>query len=102
MRRKKVEAGDRVPVRLSARQRELLFEETFVDSAYAKRLRSAKSGSYFVGEFTLDDLEDILGYVASAANHADDDRLEEELDQLWGHLRHIQGSYDDGNWQDSC
>jgi hypothetical protein len=53
-------------------------------------------GSDFVGQYTLDDLEDMLGYIAAEANHAEDSALEEELDALWGRLREIQRSYDDG------
>jgi hypothetical protein len=96
--RTKIEPDQAVPVRITARQKELLFEEIVVDPDYAERLRPAEGSTDFVGEFTLDDLEDILGYVAAVANHTDDGALEEELDQLHEHLQRTQRSYDDGNW----
>jgi hypothetical protein len=55
-----------------------------------------------VGQYTLDDLEDMLGYIAAQANHTDDDKLREELENLYDRLSAVQESYDDGSWQDSA
>ena len=47
--------------------------------------------------YTLEDLEDILGYIAWEANHTNDRKLQRELDDFYDRLYRIQRSYDDGN-----
>ena len=49
--------------------------------------------------YTLDDLDELLGYVAAEANHATNKKLRKELDALYGRLRREMESYDDGQWQ---
>lgn len=101
MRRRTIQPGDAVDVRLGARDRELLLEHTLADPEYGERLQPAASGTDFVGRFTLDDIEDILGYVAAEANHTENKRLQGELEDLYDKLLELQGAYDDGRWADS-
>ena len=101
MNRKKIEPDEKVTVRMTARDRELLLEHTLGDAEYAERLDSAPNGKGLVGLYTLDDLEDILGYVAAQANHTEDKKLRRELDALYDRLLRTQESFDDGNWNDS-
>lgn len=82
-------------MRLHARHRELLLEHTLADPEYAERLQPPPRGTGLVGRYTLDDLEDILGYVAAAANHTEDESLQTELDALFEKLLAIQGAYED-------
>ena len=98
----KIAPGDRVEVTMSQRDQELLSEHTFADPEYAERLRAVPGKTELVGSYTLDDLEDLLGYVATEANHTKNRRLQRELDALHGRLASIQASYDDGSWQDSA
>jgi hypothetical protein len=102
MKRKKIEPGEKVPVRMTVRDRELLLEYTLGDLEYADRLRPDSTGKGLIGEYTLDDLEDILGYVAAEANHAEDKKPRRELDALHNRLLGIQQSFDDGTWNDSA
>lgn len=62
----------------------------------------ASTGKGLVGEYTLDDLEDILGYVAAEANHTGDKKLRRDLDTLYDRLLRTQRSFDDGDWNDSA
>ena len=96
--RKQIQPGDKVEVRLSDRDRELLFEKTLCDSAYASALTRSPDGNGFVGRYTLDDLEDIAGYVASEANHTRSKKLQRELDDLCDRLSEIEKSYGDVEW----
>jgi hypothetical protein len=93
--------GTRVEVRMSLADRDLIAEHSLGDTGYVDRLRPAPDGEELVGEYTLDDLEDLLGYLSFAANHAEDDALQETLDALCDRLAAVQRSYDDGLWQDS-
>jgi hypothetical protein len=72
------------------------------DPGYATRLRAVPGKEQLVGEFTLDDLEDLLGHLAADANHAKDGKIQKRLDALYDRLLAVQRSYDDGNRQDSA
>lgn len=102
MNRRKIQPDEKVMVRMTTRDRELLLEHTLGDPEYAERLRPASTGKGLVGEYTLDDLEDILGYVAAEANHTEDKKLSRQLDALFNRLLRTQRSYDEGNWNNSA
>jgi hypothetical protein len=101
MGRRPIQPGDTVEVRLSLRDRVLLLEHTVADPEYAERLQPTATGTEVVGRYTLEDLEDILGYVDAEANHTEDERLQRELDVLHDKLLAIQCAYDDGGWAGS-
>jgi hypothetical protein len=101
MQRHTIDPNQRIEVRMSARDRELIVDHTFADPDYAKRLRAIPGESGYVGKYTLDDLEDLLGFIAAEANHCSDSKLEEELDELFARISTLQQSYDDGGWPDS-
>jgi hypothetical protein len=83
-RRGEVGRGTTVPATVTARERDLLRDETFADPRYAERFREV--GEEWVADFTASDLNDILGNVAAAANHARRARLRDELDALYEQL----------------
>jgi hypothetical protein len=102
MARRKISPQDRVEVQMSSRGRELLLKHTLADPEYAERLRLVPGKQEYVGSYTLDDLEDVLGYVAAEANHTEDHTLRGDLDALYDRLSAVQQSYNDGLWQDGC
>ena len=79
-----------VSVLVTARERDLLRNETFASPEYADRFREV--GGELVGRFTASDLEDMLGHVAAAANHARRAKLREELDVLYERLEAHEGA----------
>lgn len=72
------------------------------DPDYAARLQPVPGTSRFAGEFTLDDLEDLLGHIAADANHSADSKTRKQLDTLYDRLLTVQRSHDDANWADSA
>ncbi|PYN40462.1 MAG: hypothetical protein DME00_34430 [Candidatus Rokuibacteriota bacterium] len=98
--RKKIKRGQKVEVSFSPRERVLMLEHTFTGPELTTVLRSAqlKTGKYRV-RYTLDDLDELLGFVAAEANHSTDKRLRKELDALYARVRRQMESYDDGLWQ---
>ena len=102
MKRKNISPDDHVEVRMSQRDRELLVDHTLADPEYTERLRPVPGKVAFVACYTLNDIEDILGYVAAEANHTEDRKLQGELDAMYERLTSIQDSYDDGLWQDNA
>ena len=102
MKRKRINPDERVEVIMSARDQKLLVDHTFADPEYAERLRLIPEKSQYVGDYTLDDLEDMLGYIAAEANHCEDRKLHKELYALYDRFSVLQQSYDDGEWQDNA
>jgi len=94
--RKRVRPGEKVPLKLNARERELILEHTFADDELTAPLRIAPaSNNASVYCFTLDDLEELMGYVAVEANHAKDKKLQKELDCLFERMEEVLNSYTD-------
>jgi len=75
--------GGKVPFRLTERERDLINNEAFAPLEITEKMRLAIiEGNSLICHLTLEDLEDLAGYVANAANHAEDEDLENELDAL--------------------
>jgi hypothetical protein len=94
--RKPVLHGQKVPLTLSHRERELILNRTLADDELTAPLRAVPiSNKASVYSFTLDDLEELAGYVAAEANHTKDKKLQKELDRLFARMETVLGSYTD-------
>ena len=101
MARKTIEPDSAVDVRFTPREWDLVLDHTFAGSNLTERLRVAGvAGSKLAVRYTLDDLDELIGYVAAEANHTEDLALQAELDALYQHLKDEIESYDDGDWQE--
>jgi hypothetical protein len=98
-RRKKISEDTRVPVKLTARERQLILEQTFADDEILAPLQVLPEVGKHAAQYTLYDIEELQGFVAAEANHTNDRRLEKELNALHEHLQREMEKYDDGNWQ---
>jgi hypothetical protein len=96
--RKRVRPSEKVPLMLSHRERELILDHTFADDELTAPLRvGSGSNKTSIYSFTLDDLEELMGYVAAEANHAKDKKLQKDLDRLFARMEEVLDSYtDDG------
>src|SRR5438128_10147364 len=95
--RKKIKQGQKVAVGFKPRERTLVLEYTFAGPELTRALRRAQlvEGRHVV-RYTLDDLDELLGFVAAEANHSTDKKLRRELDALYVKVRREVESYDDG------
>ena len=93
MNRKKIPYGTKLPVRLSLRERDLIRDQTYYNPAFANIAVADSTGIRV--ELSLDEIEEIQGYVAAEANHCDDGKLEKELDALFDKFQKFLDSYDD-------
>jgi len=93
VKRKKVPYGTKLPVKLTLRERDLIRDETFCDPDFAKF--SVVEGKGLKIEMSLDDIEEIQGYVAAEANHTENKKLQKELDLLFNKLQVYLDAYDD-------
>jgi len=92
----RIRPGERVPLELNDRERTLILEHTFADEELTNRLRVVpEPGERPVFRFTLDDLDELAGFVAAEANHANDKKLGKELDRLFARIDNVLDSYTD-------
>ena len=73
-----------IRVTFTSRERSLLAEHTFADPD-----RLVETAGQWVAGFSVSELDDILGFVAAAANHARRAKLRDELDALYDRLEPI-------------
>ena len=93
---KRIPRNEKVPLELNDRERELIQWHTFADGALTDRLRVVpKTGEPPVFHFTLDDLDELAGFVASEANHAKNRKLQKEWLQLCDRIEAVLEGYTD-------
>jgi len=96
MRLRVIQPGERVPVRLTPVQRDLILEHAFIDPELEQRLRVAEcEGDSIVARLTLDDIDELLGSVAAEANHSADVRLRRRLDTIYERLCDVEEAHTD-------
>jgi hypothetical protein len=98
--RKRIKRGQKVEVSFSPRERLLVLEHTLAGPDLTTMLRRSRlDAGKHVARYTLDDLDELLGFVAAEANHTTDTKLRKEFDTLYARIRREMESYDDGLWQ---
>jgi len=92
----RIKPGEKVPLGLTERERELILKYTSADEDLTNRLRlePMKHGLTIFG-FSLDELEELAGFVAAEANHARSKKLEKGLDELCDRIQATLDRYTD-------
>ena len=81
------------------REKSLIIDHTFADPDLTAKLEITETrAKKIVAKYTLDELDELAGFVAAEANHCKDKKREKELDALFGRIRTTLESYDDGEW----
>ena len=81
---------EQIEIKFTEKERHLILYHTFADPYLTKRLRIAEiKGKYLITKFTVEDLDDLIGYIAAEANHTEDTKLQTQLDKLFEKLRII-------------
>lgn len=94
----KLGPNDKVPVELTAGQRNLILDHTFAGPEITGPLRTALAeGEKIVVHYTLSDIDDLMGHVAAEANHSQNRTLVRELDRLYDYLSTFEEQYEDGS-----
>jgi hypothetical protein len=98
---RRIRPDERVPVTFTAQERILVLDHTFAGGEVIEPLEAAREArGKCVVRYTLEDLDELLGYVAAEANHSKNKKLQAKLDALYDRLQAQMQSYDDGQWQD--
>ena len=88
--------GERISIRLTPRDRDLILNHTYLGGDLEGRIRIAPAdGSGVIVGLTLDDLDELMGYVAAEANHSTNPRLQKQLDMLYARLRQVEDGHTD-------
>lgn len=91
--RKTIPEGTKLPVTLTLRERDLIRDETYCNPDFAKA--AVVDGTGIRVDLSLDDIEEIQGYVAATANHTKNATLRKELNRLFDKLQVFLDTYDD-------
>lgn len=91
--KKRIPYGTKLPVKLSIRERDLIRDETFCDPDFAKF--AIVDGKGIRVDLSLDDIEEIQGYIAAEANHTKNKKLQKELDRIFDKPQVYLDTYDD-------
>ena len=93
-----IKADETVPLELNQRERDLIISRTFAHESLTGRLRAVPpSGQRPVFNFTLDELDELVGDVAAEANHAKNKVLQEQHDQLCERIEAVLSKYTDAD-----
>ena len=81
---------------LTTHDRDLILDRTLVDGRPRERIEVAPTAGphKVVVRLTPDDLNDLLEWIAAAANHAEEPGLEKELDALYGRVQRTEKGLD--------
>jgi hypothetical protein len=93
MKRKKIPYGSRLPVILTLKERDIVRDMTVGAPNFGKiGLVEGKSIKIIM---SLDEIEDIQGYVAAEANHTDNKILQKALKKISDKLQVFLDTYED-------
>lgn len=94
MRKKQIQPGEKVPLKLTATERKLILKDLMcLDEDYERIIREAPTGKPVM--MTLDDLDDFGGYVAAESNHCGDKKKEKRLDTVFEKIQRLLDTYTD-------
>ncbi len=93
MKRKKIPPGSKIKVLLTQRERDLIQENTLYDPNFARL--APLEGKKIRVDMSLDDIEDLQGFIAAEANHTNDKKIQQKLDALFVKLQVFLDTYDD-------
>ncbi len=84
--------GTKLPVYLTEKEVADIREHTFADPDFGF---GVLEGSRLRFDMSLDDIEELQGYVAAASNHTDTKQLQRRLDKIIQKLDRFLDEYDD-------
>jgi hypothetical protein len=99
-RRCKIKPGDCISFKFTREERDAVLEHTFADPSLTDRLKIAEAtAGGLLACYTIDEMDELLGFIAAEANHTNDKKLGKLLDRLFSRLKVKMEAHDDGLWQ---
>jgi len=91
--RKTIPYATKLPVQFTREELDLIRDGTFADPSLVSH--AIVEGPKRRLDLSLDDIEDLHGYVAAEANHTDDRAKQKRLDRILKNLNRFLDEYDD-------
>ncbi|HNY66435.1 MAG TPA: hypothetical protein PKM41_13450 [Deltaproteobacteria bacterium] len=93
-RRRLIRQGEKIPIKLGLRERDLICESTFRYPKLTERLKiSLLDEDKIIAKYSLEELNILLEFIAAEATHTDDKSLQAELTSLGDRLIDISKSF---------
>lgn len=93
-RRRLIKQGEKIPVKLKLRERDLIRESTFRYPKLTDRLKlSLLEEDTIIARYSLEEINILLEFVTAEATHTGDQALQVELNRLSDHLVDICRSF---------
>lgn len=92
-RRKQIEPGGKVGLKLTAAERKLILDLTCLDDNYAQVIHDTPTAEPV--PLSLDDWEELGDYIAAEANHTEDEKLGKKLELLFNKIQTILDTHTD-------
>lgn len=91
-----IKPTDKVPLELNPSERKVLLDNVFDPPNLLKRIKlSPITNGKLEFRFTLDELEELAGYIAAEANHTTTKKLQKTLDKIFLRIDKIMDRYTD-------
>ena len=91
---KHIRPGEKVGLKFSAAERKLILDDVMcLDDEYADAIRQTPANQPV--ELTLDEWDDLGGYIAAEANHTEDKKLRKKLDAIFNKVQKILDAHTD-------
>lgn len=91
---KRLKPGGKVTLKLPVEQVDLIVEKTLIDDDLLATIHAAKVHDDIASiKCTLDDLDELAGYVAAVANNTKEKKLRRELDAISDQIDRLNLSY---------
>ena len=85
---------EQIDINFTIAERDLIINQTFADDHLIERLQRAElKGKYIKVLYTLDEIDDLAGFIAAEANHTEDRTLQKKLEILYDKLADIEDNY---------
>jgi len=93
--KKKISYETKLPVKFTMAERNLIREHTFYYPNFGNLAALEGIGKQIRVDMSLEDIEELQGYVAAEANHTSDSKLQTKLDRIFEKLQKFLDTYDD-------
>ncbi|MDF1576496.1 MAG: hypothetical protein P1P86_15015 [Bacteroidales bacterium] len=85
---------ERIKIKLTTAECVLILNHTFAGSDLTDRLRKKNTeGKSTMAVYSLDELDELAGFIAAEANHSEDKKLEKRLEDLYDKISDIESKY---------
>lgn len=81
---------DEIVIKITPQERDLLLESYVLNPALIQRLKIAEiKGKLIIVKYSLQELEELVEFIAGETNHAEDKKIEIKWDRLYNKLADV-------------